>query len=93
MKKNLFAFAVLLALLLRPDGAWALDDLSSLQCEEGIVSIGDAKFEVQQKCGEPTRREQRGDLWIYDFGSDEFVYYLFFVEERLERIQVGGYGD
>ena len=72
--------------------ALALDDADSLQCDNGIVLVGDSKFEVQTKCGEPSAREERGDVWIYDFGPTEFLYYVTFTNDVVERIQVGERG-
>jgi hypothetical protein len=69
-----------------------LDDYSVIQCPGGIVSIGDTRFDVEEKCGEPTRVEDNGHIWIYDYGPTEFVRYITFVEDKVERIQMGGYG-
>ena len=70
------------------------EDVSSLGCSDGIVNLGDSKSDVLEKCGEPTRKEGFQEyLWVYDFGSSNFVYYLTFSRDRLERIQTGGYGN
>ena len=69
-----------------------LDDHSVIQCPGGIISVGDTKFEVREKCGMPTSVEGNGHIWIYDYGSTEFVRYITFVEDRVERIQSGNYG-
>jgi hypothetical protein len=73
--------------------ASALDDADSMQCGDAMVFIGDPKLEVQTKCGEPSAREERGDVWIYNFGPTEFVYYLTFTDGIVERIQVDGHGS
>lgn len=70
-----------------------LRDAGSMRCESGIVERGDAKYAVQDKCGKPTGVDKGDDLWIYDFGPERFVYYLTFLEGRLNRIQTGGYGQ
>ena len=72
--------------------ALALDDTDSLKCDNGIVQVGDSKFDVQSKCGEPSALEEGGDVWIYDFGSTEFLYYLTFKHDIVEWIQVGERG-
>ena len=99
MKKRVVRHIILLFLILgfvcvSPSQAIDRDDVSSLGCSNGIVNIGDSKSDVLEKCGEPTRKEGFKEyLWIYDFGSSHFVYYLTFSRERLERIQTGGYGN
>lgn len=70
-----------------------LEDVDMLGCPDGIVNIGDSKSDVLKKCGEPTRKVESPEfVWIYNFGSSNFVYYLTFSRERLERIQAGEYG-
>jgi hypothetical protein len=70
------------------------DDVDTLQCGDRVINIGDSRYEVLEKCGEPTNKEGfRENLWIYDFGSSGFVYYLTFTGDRLERIQTGTYGN
>jgi hypothetical protein len=32
------------------------------------------------------------DEWTYDFGPHQFVHHVFFEQERLARIETGGYG-
>jgi len=75
----------------------ALDSASDMQCGTEIVSVGASRFDVKEKCGEPTSIElSQGygtEQWIYNFGPTEFVYYLTFVNGTLEQIEVGGYGD
>ncbi len=92
--------ALLLALALAPtfaagDGPISKDlrDEDSFRCASGIAERGDAKYAVQEKCGKPTSVDQGDDVWIYDFGPGQFVYYLTFLEGRLNRIQRGGYGQ
>lgn len=77
-----------------PSLAIDLEDVSSLGCSDGIVNMGDSKSDVLEKCGEPTRKQGFQEyLWIYDFGSSSFVYYLTFTRGKVERIQTGGYGN
>lgn len=75
----------------------ALDDASSLECDGGTVSPGDAQASVRDKCGDP-QKVTRVDadspvVWFYNFGSSEFVYYVTFTNGIVERIQMGGYGN
>ncbi len=90
-----FVLTVLILFLFCVSSSFAVDreDVSSLGCSDGIVNIGDSRSDVLKKCGEPIRKEGFQEyLWIYDFGSSKFVYYLTFTGKRLERIQTGEYG-
>ncbi len=74
----------------------ALDDISSMQCEGGIVSSGDSEDSVREKCGDPQqvlRPDPREPVvWVYNFGSTQFVYQVSIVNGQVERIQTGTYG-
>jgi hypothetical protein len=74
----------------------ALDDVPSLRCGVETVFVGDSQYAVSEACGPPQKiTESSGEAveeWIYNFGPSEFIYYLPFVNGRLERIQAGGYG-
>ncbi len=86
-----------MVVLILSDIAPALDSASDMQCGTDIVSVGATRFDVKEKCGEPTSIElgsgYGNEQWIYNFGPTEFVYYLTFVNGTLEQIEVGGYGD
>ena len=69
-----------------------LSDVSALQCSDGIVSVGDMKYHVIKKCGEPTYKMNNGNVWIYDLGSTELIRYIAFAGDKVHRIQLGGYG-
>lgn len=75
----------------------ALDDAPSLECDGGIVTVGDSEDSVRDKCGPPQKViPSDGDspiIWYYNFGYNDFVYYVSFTDEVVERIQMGGYGD
>ena len=70
-----------------------LDNDSSFNCEDGIVEIGDTKYQVLEKCGEPTMRTDNGNKWVYDLGSTQFVRYITFTDDKVHRIQHGDYGS
>ena len=70
--------------------AYALDDVSNMNCGDVIAEIGDQQFAFQQKCGPPTTTEENGRLWVYDRRPDDFVYYITFSEGQVQRIQVSG---
>ena len=69
-----------------PDGT----DLSNLMCSVDIVSIGDLSRDVLDKCGEPIRKtqfiDQPGRVWVYQLDQVDHVFYLAFVDGKLERI-------
>jgi hypothetical protein len=69
-----------------------LDDYSALQCPGALISIGDSRYSVLEKCGKPTYEQDYGNVWIYDYGQEEFIRYITFVDDKVERIQMGGYG-
>ena len=70
--------------------ALALDDISSLQCDGGILAPGDSADSVKVKCGEPkqvlTPDPQEPVKWVYDLGG---TYYVSIVNGKVERIQEG----
>jgi Protein of unknown function (DUF2845) len=70
-----------------------LDDYPALECSGGIVSLGDTKYMVLEKCGKPTDVEDFGHVWIYDYGPEELVRYITFVDDKVQRMQMGGYGQ
>ena len=75
----------------------ALDDAASLECPGGTVARGDSEDSVRAKCGHPQKVSPQDIdspiIWFYNFGPNEFVYYLTFTNGVVERIQMGGYGD
>jgi hypothetical protein len=89
MVLTLFTNALIFIFIFQPS-ALALDDLSSLQCDGGIVAPGDSTDSVKEKCGEPqqvlTPDPQEPVKWVYDFGG---TYYVSIVNGKVERIQVG----
>ncbi len=75
--------------------AWAEElqnSAESVRCRGRIVSMGDPKYVVKQKCGEPTAKQAMGETWVYDFGPQRFVYYVKFSDGVVFRILTGGYG-
>ena len=63
---------------------FAAEEASSIMCDEGVVNIGDADVDVQDKCGDPDSRGM--NEWVYDFGPDEPVYTVIFKEGKVVRI-------
>lgn len=63
-------------------------------CGDGKnISLGDGRFDVLVKCGEPTETGRYGnDEWIYNFGPDRFLYIVKFRNGRVINIRTGDYG-
>ncbi len=63
---------------------------SSIRCAGGKVSVGDTERGVTDKCGEPAAITPGGsnsfNIWVYQVGASKFMYYLGFLNGRLERI-------
>ncbi len=74
--------------LSNPDRLRFYDTASSYRCSRRIIALGDYQQSVLDKCGDPDReayiRDGGYDVWIY--GDDPYIYYLLFLEGRLERI-------
>ena len=89
---NVFIFIF----IIQPN-SMALDDTSSLQCDGGLVAPGDSADSVREKCGEPQQMlrpdPQEPVVWVYNFGSTQFVYHISIVNGKVERIQTQTYGD
>jgi len=100
MRKKLILTILIAAFMsmfvIQPDLS-ALDDASSIECDNGIVSQGDSEDSVRDKCGIPQKVTQEGVdspiVWYYNFGPSDFVSYVSFTNGIVERIQMGGYGD
>jgi hypothetical protein len=93
MQNRVFVRLLLIVSLVLIGGAtaaYALDDVSNMNCGDVIAEIGDQQFAFQQKCGPPTTTEENGRVWVYDRRPDDFVYYVTFSEGQVQRIQVSG---
>jgi len=70
---------------------------SGMTCGSTIVSVGDSKPSIMEKCGPPWMIEQLSAsgtraVWIYNFGSSGFMKKLSFDGETLESIEDGEKG-
>ncbi len=75
MKKKHLSIVLALCLLTLGMGGLtvvAAGDARSIMCDNGVVEIGDFFQTVQDKCGEPDKKE--GKFWRYDFGPSSPVY-------------------
>lgn len=91
---------------LRTGGYGSAVGPSDSSCRHGqLLSLGDSMAEALLKCGEPTRKEHREessgaksresvavDDWTYNFGRNNFLYFLRFENGRVVTIRTGGYG-
>jgi hypothetical protein len=69
---------LLLMLVLGHSTATASEDAESIMCDNGVVQTGDFFQTVQDKCGEPDKKE--GKFWRYNFGPSLPVYMVEFDE-------------
>lgn len=97
---------LLLLILATPTACLALGESEAFKCGNGIVSPGDTKNEVIEKCGEPTLRTATGrifkyagktyrptETWIYDPGPNEFINWVNFNGDRVSILfNTGDYG-
>lgn len=98
--------SILLIMLAMPATCFALGESEAYKCSNGIVSPGDSKSEVLEKCGEPTLRTSTGRIfkyagktyrptenWIYDPGPNEFINWVNFNGDRVSILyNTGDYG-
>ena len=89
----LIAVLVLLTLITDRTGAFEIDfsnKHSSIRCAEGIVHVGDKEQAVLDKCGDPAAiapgNSNSYNIWLYQAGASKFMYYLGFLDGKLERI-------
>jgi hypothetical protein len=77
--------------------AMAMDDTSTMRCDGGIVAAGDSEDSVREKCGDPQQvlrpDPQEPVKWVYNFGDTQFTNFVSIVNGKVERIQIGKYGD
>ena len=88
MLKQLMAAGMLFAL-----AEVAIADLS-FSCGQSVVSVGDDKLTVFEKCGEPKFKElvsganeRRVEAWYYKRGTQQFTRILTFDGTKLVRIE------
>jgi len=95
MIRNTLTFIVTLAvmlILIKP--SYSLDfsslaDQSTLRCSTNVVAVGDLDRTVRETCGEPIRIlrvQDLGPIWVYGNNQDRFMYYLEFMNGKLQRI-------
>ena len=92
--KTLFWVGILALFIIFPGTSYSINfnslaDQSSYRCSGGVVGIGDSDIEVRGKCGDPYmigRKQDFGPVWIYYEDGSNFMYYLPFLNGKLQRI-------
>lgn len=81
----------------------SLSPLKNSRCGKVLV-LGDKKIDVLRKCGMPSSTEKMNDPetggevyskeeeWTYNFGSNDFLYFIGFKNSEVVRIERGDYG-
>lgn len=94
MKKNityLLILAIVLIISLNIGFAFAVEEASSIMCDNGVVNIGDTQAAVQDTCGEPNSQDM--NQWVYNFGPSQPVNTLIFKEGQLIKILEDEWGS
>jgi hypothetical protein len=94
IRNTLFLGAALTLLIIFVDKSHSIDfrsltDQSSYRCSGRVVSVGDLDRDVREKCGDPLEigsRQDFGPIWIYYQDQANFMYYLVFLNGKLQRI-------
>jgi hypothetical protein len=74
----------LMMVLGNPAFIFAAEETSSMMCDGGVVNIGDADVDVQDKCGQPN--SQSINEWVYNFGPSQPAYKVIFKDSKVVRI-------
>lgn len=88
-KRNIYfiSLVILATVLGSPISIFAAEETDSMMCDEGVVNIGDADVDVQDKCGQPNNQSM--NEWVYDFGPSQPVYSVIFKDGKVVRILEG----
>lgn len=90
-KASILILVMIFPLMVYVIAAWA-NSASSFRCRGRLVRTGDPEYVVKSKCGKPTSEQEMGNVWVYDFGPQRFIYYVKFSDGAVFRIYTGGYG-
>ena len=93
-RRALLSGAALALLIFFADTSYSIEfrtlaDQSSYRCSGGVVAVGDLDRDVRQKCGDPFEIgsiQDFGPVWIYYVDQANFMYYLAFLNGKLQRI-------
>ncbi|MBU5613228.1 DUF2845 domain-containing protein [Geomonas azotofigens] len=69
----------------------------SCRCSNGLAARGDSKGEVLQKCGQPVAhpspwKSDCQEIWLYNFGPNEFMQGVCFKGGRVSKVLSLDYG-
>ena len=69
----------------------------SCRCNNGLAAKGDLKQEVLEKCEQPVSRQFTGsrdcsEIWLYNFGPNEFMQGVCFDRGRVNKVLSLNYG-
>lgn len=69
----------------------------SCRCNSGLAVKGDLKQEVLEKCAQPVSRQFTGsrdcrEIWLYNFGPNEFMQGVCFDNNRVKKVLSLDYG-
>lgn len=84
--------AICLILFLQATNAVAgANEFESCRCGNELASKGDSKQEVQRKCGQPLQvsynvRSGCSEMWLYNFGPNEFMQGICFTRSSVQKI-------
>jgi len=70
-KRNIYFIGLLFVVMAlgSPVLILAAEKASTIMCDEGVVNIGDADVDVQEKCGEPNTKGM--NEWVYNVDVQE----------------------
>ena len=74
-----------------------LNEFDSCRCKNGIASKGDKSQDVLAKCDQPatttfTRTKNCNEVWLYNFGPNEFMQGVCFDRGRVNKVLSLDYG-
>ena len=75
-----------------------LNEFESCRCKNGIATKGDQSKDVLQKCEQPavttlsTRTKSCNNVWLYNFGPNEFMQGVCFEGGRVKKVLSLDYG-
>lgn len=79
------------------NGHTNMNVFESCRCRHGLATKGDRQHEVLTKCEEPVGRQRThrrgcGEIWLYNFGPNEFMQGVCFEGDRVTKVLSLDYG-
>ncbi|WP_085811869.1 DUF2845 domain-containing protein [Geoanaerobacter pelophilus] len=79
------------------NGNTRMNVFESCRCSNGIATKGDSKEEVLEKCAQPasnqhSKRTDCDEIWLYNFGANEFMQGVCFSRGRVSKVLSLDYG-